>query len=485
MIKLITTCLILFIIGSLKSQGLKIDFDLYQQIYAAPPVSKIRTISPASASLRDYCPTILKQMYSDCVPQAVTLALGIAKNVEKKSDNTQKDEGRLSPLFLYELCIPEGACNTHLYFENVFCKIKETGADLHEKWKARSCWESPESVEGSFERAKQAKNAVNGIGRLNGATNAIDQVRNYIANGSPVLYGRPVPWGAEEFFRKNPKITNWKFSDYKKATELHAMVITGYDDRTQQFEIANSYGADWGDRGFFYMSYQELACDSCVMYVMGKDDPCNPGLYRSGKDENMPMKMEGLFEFQLKEEGPAPVELNQKATRDFTMSPAQHDFTYRLKGGIRSEQEFKLYVQVGHPCYVYMLNFGTSGNIQLLYPIPKELTDEVDYHFSPYFPFPNTAIALPLHDTYFKPDEHKGVEYFCILYSTAPIDIDKMVGNIRTANKGLSLTSKLRAATDVKMIEKKYLRFSSQNIGFETIEAQSGFVPLIIAIDHQ
>lgn len=45
----------------------------------------------------------------------------------------------------------------------------------------------------------------------------------------------------------------------------HAVMAVGYDDSKQQFIIRNSWGSDWGDKGYFYMPYEyiinENLCD--------------------------------------------------------------------------------------------------------------------------------------------------------------------------------------------------------------------------------
>jgi len=38
----------------------------------------------------------------------------------------------------------------------------------------------------------------------------------------------------------------------------HAVLCCGYDDARQVFICQNSWGANWGDKGFFYMPYQYL-----------------------------------------------------------------------------------------------------------------------------------------------------------------------------------------------------------------------------------
>jgi C1A family cysteine protease len=38
----------------------------------------------------------------------------------------------------------------------------------------------------------------------------------------------------------------------------HAVLIVGYDDVKRLFKVRNSWGASWGDKGYFYMSYDYL-----------------------------------------------------------------------------------------------------------------------------------------------------------------------------------------------------------------------------------
>jgi C1A family cysteine protease len=38
----------------------------------------------------------------------------------------------------------------------------------------------------------------------------------------------------------------------------HAVLAVGYDDATQRFTIRNSWGANWGQGGYFTMPYPYL-----------------------------------------------------------------------------------------------------------------------------------------------------------------------------------------------------------------------------------
>jgi C1A family cysteine protease len=38
----------------------------------------------------------------------------------------------------------------------------------------------------------------------------------------------------------------------------HAVVAVGYNDAKKQVIVRNSWGATWGDQGYFYMPYQYM-----------------------------------------------------------------------------------------------------------------------------------------------------------------------------------------------------------------------------------
>ncbi len=89
-------------------------------------------------------------------------------------------------------------------------------------------------------------------------------VKTVLAEGLPVIGGFEV---YENFY-------NYKGGIYKrvsgKPTGGHAMCIVGYDDEFGALRIVNSWGEDWGDRGFIWLDYDlfETLCiyNCAVMY---------------------------------------------------------------------------------------------------------------------------------------------------------------------------------------------------------------------------
>ena len=44
----------------------------------------------------------------------------------------------------------------------------------------------------------------------------------------------------------------------EEALGGHAILVSGYDDKKRVWIMRNSWGADWGDKGYFYLPYEYL-----------------------------------------------------------------------------------------------------------------------------------------------------------------------------------------------------------------------------------
>jgi hypothetical protein len=60
----------------------------------------------------------------------------------------------------------------------------------------------------------------------------------------------------------------------------HAVSIIGYDDSSQCFIVKNSWGTDWGEKGFFRIAYSEVSDNRYVQF----------GYYTIAYDGNTPVQ---------------------------------------------------------------------------------------------------------------------------------------------------------------------------------------------------
>ena len=83
-------------------------------------------------------------------------------------------------------------------------------------------------------------------------------MKHALANGFPFVVGISIygPFESEEV-----GLTGKVPMPQPKDESLggHAVLVCGYNDETQEFIVRNSWGPDWGDKGYFYLPYAYLA----------------------------------------------------------------------------------------------------------------------------------------------------------------------------------------------------------------------------------
>ena len=91
------------------------------------------------------------------------------------------------------------------------------------------------------------------------ADNNIAQMKLCLASGYPVVFGVTV----YDSFESDATAATGVVSLPNPMTESvqggHCMLMEGYDDSKGWFIVANSWGVDWGDKGYCYVPYQYLA----------------------------------------------------------------------------------------------------------------------------------------------------------------------------------------------------------------------------------
>ena len=121
---------------------------------------------------------------------------------------------------------------------------------------SESAWEYPDPTPGNFaerpswEYKRQALD--HRVTKHYRATTAV-QAKTAISNGLPVVVAFNVPMS----FLVKTKVTGVWVDEGGPAQGGHAVCIMGYDDEKHggSFRIQNSWSADWGEGGFFWLPY--------------------------------------------------------------------------------------------------------------------------------------------------------------------------------------------------------------------------------------
>jgi C1A family cysteine protease len=103
---------------------------------------------------------------------------------------------------------------------------------------------------------KDAKKEV-AVGYQRLTSTNLGQLKGCIASGYPFVFGFTV---YESFEGEDVAKTGEVQMPAQKEKKVggHAVVAVGYDDATQRFTVRNSWGKDWGIKGYFTMPYAYL-----------------------------------------------------------------------------------------------------------------------------------------------------------------------------------------------------------------------------------
>lgn len=87
--------------------------------------------------------------------------------------------------------------------------------------------------------------------------NTTDEMRTCLAGGFPFVFGFTVYSSFESAAVARSGVLNIPTRN-ETVVGGHAVMAVGYDDTQQRFIVRNSWGADWGQRGYFTMPYDYL-----------------------------------------------------------------------------------------------------------------------------------------------------------------------------------------------------------------------------------
>lgn len=237
--------------------------------HALAEVPQFRAFYPPAWDLSPMMPPPGNQgQQGSCVAWAVGYA---ARSYYLKRDfaaDISQAENILSPAFVFNsLRTPRGNCGGGTAITSALDLLKsEGGVPLNTlPYTPSDCYALP-----SADTLQQfsTRFRIKGYSRVEGSNQ--DDVKGQLYGGNPVIFAIDLPTEFEHYGAGSGVIDD---SVDSGPSHGHAMVLVGYDDARQAFRFVNSWGKDWGDNGFGWISYRAAAALWLEGYVMRVETP--------------------------------------------------------------------------------------------------------------------------------------------------------------------------------------------------------------------
>jgi hypothetical protein len=278
----------------------------------------------------------------------------------------------------------------------------------------------------------------------------VPPIKKSLAEGKPVIIGMNTP---TSFFRAAGQ---WRpYENPNEDYSGHAMCVVGYDDDMYggAFEIQNSWGTDWGNNGYIWISYTTFASFVYQAYEIIE----NLSLYREATRFAASIQIE-VF--------------NNRAEMPVTYD--QQGF-YKTNTSYPSGTDFRFLMTNRHPAYVYAFaaDSGTT-NTTRIFPLRG---------VSPVLDYTDSTVAWPGEYDWIRLDNTTGTDYLVVLYSKEAIDIDAV--ERRFASERGAFPERVARAVGANFMPQGNAQYNNSAIEFSAVSANPKAVfGLLLAIDH-
>lgn len=454
---------------------------------AAPTTSDSYHKLPPRYSLKPYCPTPGDQgITGTCVGWAVSYAArsimeALEKGWTRENARDSIDASAFSPSFIYNMILEEeniNDCSLGGYIADAlnYLRYKGTVRAIDFPFTTDCTLQPTQEQMGMAWRYR-----VQGFQRLtfqNQDQLKIDKVRESIANNLPVIVGIKILNNLRE--RKH-KDHVWlpTLGDPATAT-THAMLVVGYDDTKKQFELMNSWGTDWGNDGFIYLSYSDFAKQVREAYhlLFAPQTPVMVNQINLSADiifKQLHTDLENPDAGCLKEE-------------IGTMSAKkQTPFTFKMINTYESWTGYQIrFTPKTVNMIVYIFSVDMFGNTDLLYPFQPDVlglygNESPQATVDALVPYSGSTIALP-HEDYCMQLDSKPGTVNCFLFSKKDIDIAAVLKQIETTEG--SVADRVHKALGSRLADERLIQYQPFGIGFDANVADDAIVPIIVDINH-
>ncbi len=435
--------------------GATLSEEVYDRAEVFEPLtygSNLGAALPRKVSLQDYAPQPRHQgQQGSCVGWASAYAAHTI--LEARTRGQDPDQLAFSPAYLYNQIALSGCQGA--YMLDAMQAMQQNGALPYREfpYNQSTCNNRPASTQLQAGRNFRIK----GFNRLTlGGNNYkpdLMGVKQHLAQGAPVVIGMQV--GGTFMSRMlNQRVWRPTRSDYSLGGfSGHAMCVVGYDDDFEggAFQIMNSWGTDWGDRGFAWVRYRDFEYfvkEAYGIYPAGNTEQYDPnqlavefGLYNTQRQATLALRKTG-------------------------------DMVFATARPINRGDKFKILFANSIECYAYVFGEETDGSSYVLFPYTEKHSPYCGITGTRLFPKDYSMVA----------DDLGQRDRIAIVVSKKPINYQQF--NDRINNGRGSYADRLQSALGAERITS--VQFQAGNtIAFQADAKGKNAVGMVIEIEKR
>lgn len=250
--------------------GLLFDDAIYDTLSRMPAYDGSKDLDlPVRVDLSPFCPEVRNQgdIFS-CVGWAVGYgAMTIRRAIKAGwTDKATITDNAYSALFIYNQ-IREGSCRQGARLSAAMELLQSSGdcpANVFD-FNVEDCERQPAPAIIDLARRDTISDYLTLFGRQDDARTKIWKVKRALAQQEPVIIGMEI---RQNFYQLNNASFWWPDLGNTNPAGGHAMTVVGYDDEVQAFLLFNSWGTNWGDKGYIRVKYENFAEYCKYAYIL-------------------------------------------------------------------------------------------------------------------------------------------------------------------------------------------------------------------------
>lgn len=458
---------------SKKTTGLRWDDAAYSTI---PKLSNFKGSRfdevdlPVAISLKDYCPVPGNQgPIGSCVSWATgygayTIEAAIQNKWTNKSEITA---AAFSALFIYNNT-KVGGCGDGSRINDAAEFLQTTGDVYFSDFNPGDCntMPNPDLISKAMDFKIKDYSTLFSYNETDNQEK-INKVKESLNQKHPVVIGMNVTDG----FMNARGVETWDPSISPSYVGGHAMCIIGYDDTKEAFELLNSWGQDWGSKGFIWVKYDDFTANTrYALQIYAREVP-EPG-EDDNQDDQPEVNLSGSFYFK-----------KVVSATDFQSQKTNRVGNYYEleKKDFKPGAMFQLVAQSKtEDNYMYVFSLDEVKKVQSHFP---KMTGSYKLDESPIVPDESAEVIIPGPQKALKIAQ-AGTDYLCILYSDTEIsNYKEIMENIKSAvSNGTDFYESLKSQLGKRLIPAGDIRYENSMMNFSATSRKGNIVPIILKV---